>query len=529
MRMSKEMITRGETSLGIEFGSTRIKAVLISDAGALLASGNYDWENTLCDGLWTYTQQEILKGLRSAYAALKADVRTKYGLTLTAVGAIGISAMMHGYLAFDKDDRLLVPFRTWRNTNTEKAAALLTKKLDFNIPLRWSVAHLEQAILNGEPHVPEIAHLNTLAGYVHYLLTGKQVLGVGDASGMFPIDSDAIDYDAEKLAKFDALHEKDGFPWKLREILPQVLPAGAPAGTLTSDGALLLDPDGDLTAGCPLCPPEGDAGTGMTATNSVAARTGNISAGTSVFAMLVLEHPLSKVYPEIDMVTTPDGKPVAMVHCNNCTSDIDAWIRLFDEVLRAFGSNVPKRDLYDRFYAYAMRGAADCDGVTSYNLLAGEPLLGLSTGAPMMFRASDSKFNFANVARSLVFSSFAALKVGMEILTQKEHVRIDTLLGHGGLFKTEKVAQSLIASALGIPVSVLPSASEGGAWGIAILAQFMRLRKPEEALGDYLNRKVFSQIDLRTETPVRADASGFAAYFDRYMKGLAAESALTRD
>ena len=524
--MQDDKLLRGETSLGIEFGSTRIKAVLLDATGELLASGNHEWENSLVDGLWTYSEQEILNGLRSAYAALKKDVAEKYGQTLTNVGAIGISAMMHGYLALNRKNELLVPFRTWRNTNTGEAAALLSRVLDFNIPLRWSVAHLEQAILNGEPHVKDVFFLTTLAGYIHFLLTGKRVLGVGDASGMFPIDSQTLTYDAEKIAAFDRLHEKDGFGWKLREILPGVLSAGEIAGSLTKEGALLIDPEGDLQPGIPLCPPEGDAGTGMTATNSIAPRTGNISAGTSVFAMIVLERPLSKVYPEIDMVTTPDGMPVAMVHCNNCTSDIDAWVRLFGEVLKSFGLDVKKSEIYDRFYAMALEGDADCGGVTSYNLFAGEPLLGLSTGAPMLFRSPSARFTFANTARSLVFSSFAALKAGMGILIEKENVKIERLLGHGGLFKTEKVAQSLIASALGIPVSVLPTASEGGAWGIAILAQFMRLKCPNETLDEYLARKVFSRIEFRTEKPVESDAAGFSAYFERYMEGLSAQRAL---
>ncbi|MBR5410803.1 MAG: ATPase [Clostridia bacterium] len=527
--MKKDRLLRGETSLGIEFGSTRIKAVLLDDDGNLLASGNHEWENTLDNGLWTYSDEAIRNGLRSAYAALKTDVKARYGVTLTTVGVIGISAMMHGYLAFDASDNLLAPFRTWRNTNTGEAAEKLSKELDFNIPLRWSVAHLEQTILNGEAHVKDIAFLTTLAGYIHYLLTGEKVLGVGDASGMFPIDSEKNDYDQKRVDKFNALHINDGFKWDLRGILPKVLAAGDAAGRLTESGARLIDPAGDLKAGVPFCPPEGDAGTGMTATDSIAARTGNISAGTSVFAMLVLEHPLSKVYPEIDMVTTPDGKPVAMVHCNNCTSDIDAWVRLFGEVLRIFGASVKKGELYDAFYAYAMHGESDCGGVVSYNLLAGEPLLGLETGAPMVYRSPDAKFDFANVSRSLLFSSFAALRVGMEILTEKENVKIDKLLGHGGLFKTEKVAQSLIASALGIPVSVMPSASEGGAWGIAILAQYSRLRNKGETLDAYLENRVFSKIAVKTEHPVASDARGFNKYFEEYLRGLSAEKALAEN
>lgn len=526
--MNTQQILNKETSLGIEFGSTRIKAVLLGDDGALLASGCHDWENSLVNGLWTYSETEIREGLRHAYAELKADVEARYGILLTAVGSIGISAMMHGYLAFDRSDRLLTPFRTWRNTNTLAAAEKLTKALDFNIPLRWSVAHLEQAILNGEPHVKEIAFITTLSGYIHYLLTGEKVLGIGDASGMFPIDSRAFDYDAVRLDKFDALHRDDDLPWKLRDILPEVLRAGEIAGTLTEKGAVLLDPAGDLLPGIPLCPPEGDAGTGMVATDSIAAKTGNISAGTSVFAMIVLEKALSKVYPEIDMVTTPDGKPVAMVHCNTCTSDIDAFVRLFGEVLKTFGTEVKKSDLYDAFYACAMRGKPDCGGVVSYNLFAGEPLLGLGTGFPLLFRLQDAVFDLCNVSRSLVYSSFAALKIGMEILTEQEHVSVDKLLGHGGLFKTEKVAQSLISSALEIPVSVMSSASEGGAWGIAILAGYARRKTEGETLDAYLDARVFSGIPVVTEFPKKEDTEGFRTYLGTYKKALSAETALNK-
>lgn len=521
----KEKLLTGETSLGIEFGSTRIKAVLLSDDGNLLAAGNYDWENDLSDGIWTYPLDKVITGLQTAYGILKAEVKEKYGVTLSVIGSVGISAMMHGYLVFDKNGRLLVPFRTWRNTITASAADKLTKALQFNIPQRWSIAHLEQAIINGEPHVKDIAFMTTLSGYVHYLLTGEKVLGVGDASGMFPIDSNINDYHTGMLSTFTALHAQDAFPWTLRGILPKVLTAGEPAGTLTEAGANLLDPAGDLAAGIPFCPPEGDAGTGMTATNSVEIRTGNVSAGTSVFAMIVLEKALSKVYTEIDMVTTPDGKPVAMVHCNNCTSDIDAYVKLILQILRQFGCDKKKSEVYDMLYAAALQGEKDAGGVVSYNLFSGEPLLDLPEGRPMLLRLPDAKFSFENLSRSLVYSSFAALKLGMDILTEQESVSVDKLLGHGGLFKTERVAQTLMASALNVPVAVMSSAAEGGAWGIAILAQYMRKKNAGQSLGDYLNTQVFADAKVSVAVPENADSEGFEAYLRRYVAGIPAAKA----
>ena len=518
----KDMILTAKTSLGIEFGSTRIKAVLLSDDGVLLAAGNFDWENDLVDGIWTYPMEKVICGMQSAYAVLKAQVKEKYGVTLTKIGSVGISAMMHGYLAFDHSDRLLVPFRTWRNTITAEAADKLTKAMGFNIPQRWSIAHLEQAIMNGEPHVKEIAFITTLAGYIHYLLTGEKVLGVGDASGMFPIDSTKNDYNASMLCVYDALHKEEAFPWDLRGILPKVLSAGENAGMLTETGAKLLDPAGDLSAGIPFCPPEGDAGTGMVATNSVEMKTGNVSAGTSVFAMIVLEKALSAVYTEIDMVTTPDGKPVAMVHCNNCTSDIDAYVKLILQLLKTYGCEKKKGEVYDLLYASAMQGEQDAGGVISYNLFSGEPLLNLPEGRPMLIRTPDAAFNFENLSRSLVYSSFAALKIGMDILTEKEHVTVEKLLGHGGLFKTEKVAQSLMASALNVPVAVMSSAAEGGAWGIAILAQYMRKKEEGQSLGAYLNHTVFADAKIAVAAPDPAQREGFEQYLCRYKAGLAA-------
>ena len=528
MEQCRDKLLNGETSLGIEFGSTRIKAVLLADSGELLASGNYDWENDLRDGIWTYPLEKVTAGMQCAYRALKAQTQEKYGVKLTGIGSVGISAMMHGYLAFNKDGELLVPFRTWRNTTTAEAADRLTSLFGFNIPQRWSIAHLEQAIINGEPHVKDIAFLTTLSGYVHYLLTGEKVLGVGDASGMFPIDSEALDYNGDMLAAYNKLHEKDGFPRKLQEILPRVKNAGEAAGALTAEGAALLDPAGDLTAGIPFCPPEGDAGTGMTATNSVRVKTGNVSAGTSVFAMVVLEKPLSKVYTEIDMVTTPDGMPVAMVHCNNCTGDIDAFVRVFGSLLDAFGCEHKKYELYDKLYEMAMTADKDAGGVLSYNLLSGEPLLGLAEGRPMLLRTPDASFTLQNLCRSLVYSSFAALKLGMDILTEKEHVSIDRLLGHGGLFKTPGAAQTLMASALNVPVAVMSSAAEGGAWGIAILARYMRKKEAGESFPDYLDNKVFAGAGVSVIAPDEEERSGFDAYLKNYINGIGAAAAAVK-
>ena len=525
MESIKSTIENAKTALGIEFGSTRIKAVLIGENHELLASGSHDWENELKDSVWTYSEESILKGLQDSYRKLSNDVKEKYGITLKKVGAIGISAMMHGYLAFDKEDNLLVPFRTWRNTITEEAAEKLTKLFSFNIPQRWSIAHLQQAILNGEEHVKDIEYFTTLAGFVHKLLTGENVLGVGDASGMFPIDSKTGPYNAEMAKKFDEYNKESAFKKGILSALPKVLSAGQCAGSLTEEGAKILDPSGELESGIPVCPPEGDAGTGMTATNSVAAGTGNVSAGTSVFAMIVLEKELSDVYIEIDMVTTPDGLPTAMVHCNNCCGDIDAWVKLFGEVMASFKIEKPKYELYDMLYHMALEADKDCGGVLTYNLFSGEPILETAQGRPMLIRKPDAKFSFKNLARSLVYSSFATLKIGMDILTENEGVKIKKLLGHGGLFKTKGVAQSLLASALGVPVSVMPSAGEGGAWGIAILADFMKNKEEGEKLCDYLNNKVFASAEISTEMPKDDDAAGFKEYIKEYINSVAVQKA----
>ena len=524
---TKQTIIEGRTALGIELGSTRIKAVLIDDTPAPVAQGSFEWENRLEDGVWTYSLNEVWTGLQRSFSDLRRDVECRYGVALTTVGSLGISGMMHGYLVFDSQDRQLVPFRTWRNTITEPAAEKLTAQFNFNIPQRWSIAHLYQAILNGEPHVKDIGFITTLAGYVHWRLTGKKALGIGDASGMFPIDSTTNDYNEGMIEQFNRLVAPQGFGWKLRDILPKVICAGTVTGTLSEEGTGLLDPEGRLKAGIPLCPPEGDAGTGMVATNSVAERTGNISAGTSIFAMIVLEKALSKVWTEIDMVTTPTGKPVAMVHCNNCTSDLDAWVRLFKETVELAGARIDKGALYDRLYNKALEGEADCGGILSYNYYSGEPITALESGRPLLLRMPDSRFSLANFMRSILFAAMGTLKIGMDILSEKEQVRLDQLLGHGGLFKTKEVGQRLMAAALNVPVAVMESAGEGGAWGIALLAAYMLRKQANETLENYLAQRVFAgNTGVRME-PNPEDVRGFETFITRYTAGLPIERAAT--
>ncbi len=519
----QEKISQGKICLGIELGSTRIKATLIDDTFSPVASGSHGWENRLENGYWTYSLDDIHSGIKSCYADLKKEVSEKYGVKLEKIGAIGISAMMHGYMAFDKEDKLLVPFRTWRNTTTEKAASELTGLFGFNIPQRWSIAHLYQAILNNEPHISEIDHINTLAGYILFLLTGKRVVGVGEASGMFPIKDGG--FNEEMLDKFGKAAADHGFNKDIRKVLPEVMSAGEDGGTLTEEGALFLDPAGDLKAGVPLCPPEGDAGTGMAATNAVLPKTGNISAGTSVFSMLVLEKDLEGVYPEIDIVTTPDGAPVAMVHCNNCCSELDAWVKIFGEVLTLSGHEVNKPQLYDMLYNNALKGDTDCGGVIVYNYLSGEPVTAVEKGRPMYFRTPDGKMNLANFFRSQIYSSVAALKSGMDILFEKEHVAAQQFTGHGGLFKTEGVAQQFVADALNTPVSVMKTAGEGGSWGIALLAAYT-LDSKGKSLADWLDSEVFSDMEKKTAQPDEKGSHGFAEYMKRYNVGLAAEKKL---
>lgn len=518
-------IRRGNTSLGIEFGSTRIKAVLVDSDNNPVAAGGHGWENRLDNNIWTYTQEDIWNGLQDCYAKLKRNVKEQYGETLTTVGAIGFSGMMHGYLAFDEKGKLLVPFRTWRNTMTERAAAELSELFRFNIPQRWSIAHLYQAILNGEEHVKDVRFFTTLAGYIHWKMTGKKAVGIGEAAGMFPIDSEKKDFHTGMMAGFDKLVSGRGYPWKLGEILPEVLVAGESAGVLTEEGAKLLDTEGDLQPGIPLCPPEGDAGTGMAATNSVAVRTGNVSAGTSVFAMVVLEKELSGYYEEIDMVTTPSGEPVAMVHCNNCTSDLNAWVNLFGECLNTFGIDADTDILYGNLYRKALEGDPDCGGLLAYNYFSGESITGFEEGRPLFVRRPDSRFNLANFMRVHLFTSLGALRNGMDILMKRENVQLDKMLGHGGLFKTEGVGQRIMAAAIDTPVYVMETAGEGGAWGIALLASYMKNKRADESLADYLSRKVFHGEEGSRVEPDRDDAEGFEKFMERYNAGLQVERA----
>ncbi len=511
--------------LGLELGSTRIKAVLIDESHTPIASGDHEWENRLENGIWTYSLEDIWTGLRDCYSKLAADVKAKYGVKLTKVGAIGFSAMMHGYMAFDKEGNLLVPFRTWRNGITGPAAEELTELFQYNIPQRWSIAHLYQAILNGEEHVKDIAFFTTLAGYIHWQLTGEKVLGMGDASGMFPIDLETKDYDAEKIAKFDALVADRHYPWKLRDILPKALMAGERGGVLTAAGARLLDESGALEAGVPVCPPEGDAGTGMAATNSVEKGTGNVSAGTSIFAMVVLEKELSKVHPEIDLVTTPDGSLVGMVHASNCTSDLNAWVGLFREFAESIGVNLDMDTLFGTLYRKALEGDSDCGGLLSYGYLSGEHITGVSEGRPLFVRSPESRFNLANFMRANLFTALGALKVGTDILLKEENVKLDSILGHGGLFKTKGVGQRFLAAALDTPVSVMETAGEGGPWGMALLASYMIHKDEGESLGDFLAKKVFAGNKGEEMKPDPREVEGFEKFIERYKKGIAIEKA----
>ncbi|MGI6107583.1 MAG: xylulokinase [Lachnospiraceae bacterium] len=521
----RETISAGKAVLGIEFGSTRIKAVLNDEEGKPIAQGSHEWENRLENGVWTYSLDDIWTGLQDCYADLQKDVRGRYGEEIRKLAAIGFSAMMHGYMVFDKEGSLMVPFRTWRNTMTGEAAAKLTELFRFNIPQRWSIAHLYQAILNGEDHVSRIDYMTTLAGYIHWKMTGRRVVGVGEASGMFPIDSSTGYYNREMLNKFDELTASHHYPWKVEEILPGVLTAGENAGTLTEEGARLLDVSGTLEPGCPLCPPEGDAGTGMAATNSVAQRTGNVSAGTSVFAMVVLEKPLKKVHPELDIVTTPDGADVAMVHCNNCTSDLNAWVGLFRELLEMYGVPADMNTLYGRLYTNALSGEKDGGGLLAYNYFSGEPVTGFEEGRPLFVRKPDAKLNLANFMRVHLYSSLAALKSGLDILLKEENVRVDRVTGHGGLFKTKGVGQSILAAAMDTPVTVMETAGEGGAWGIALLAGYMISRKEGQSLADYLNTRIFAGNSGTTVAPDPEDVKGFDDFMKVYKAGLPIEHA----
>lgn len=525
IRMGKDQtdIIRGEAVLGIELGSTRIKAVLIDKGHRVLSSGSFAWENRLENGIWTYSLEEVWKGVQSCYADLKANVMREYGVKLQRIASMGISAMMHGYLVFDDQERLLAPFRTWRNINANKAAALLSEELAYNIPDRWSVAHLYQCVLDGEEHVGAIRFMTTLAGYVHWKLSKEKVLGIGDASGMFPIDTAKGDYHRGMLTRFSKMIENRAYPWKIEEILPKVLLAGEAAGRLTPEGARLIDPSGDLEAGIPLCPPEGDAGTGMVATDSVAVRTGNISAGTSIFAMLVLEKELSRPYREVDMVTTPDGHAVAMVHANNCTSDINAWVAVFEEFLGAYGVEADREKLFSTLFSQVLESDKDCGGLLSYGYLSGESITRIDEGRPLFVRKPNARFTLANFMRSHLYSALGALRIGMDILTENEGIGIDKIYGHGGLFRTKDVGQRIMAAGMNMPVSLMETAGEGGPWGIAVLAAYMVYKEEKEKLPEYLNEKVFSRNQEVCVQPDPEDVEGFRAFMKSYVAGLAIE------
>lgn len=518
------LIEQGDAVLGIELGSTRIKAVLIDPEGQPIASGGHGWENTLKDGVWTYQLDEVWEGLQAAVAELRGNVEARYSVGLARLKGMGVSAMMHGYLVLDAEGEALVPFRTWRNNITGAAAEALTDLFQYPIPQRWSIAHLYQAILNGEPHVGDIALATTLAGYVHWKLTGRRVMGIGEASGMFPIDIEAQDFNTERMERFDAKVADRAYGWKLRDIYPEVLAAGAEAGVLTEAGARLLDPSGALEAGVPLCPPEGDAGTGMVATNSVETRTGNVSAGTSVFAMLVLEKDLTKLHRDIDLVTTPDGKLVGMAHANNCTSDLNAWMALFGEAAQALGASASESELYERLLPLALAGEADGGGLLSYGYISGEHVTGFSEGRPLFVRASDSRFTLANFMRTQLYSALCAMRTGLDILTQEEGVEVDEIRGHGGFFKTPGVGQRIMAAATKTPISLLATAGEGGAWGIALLAAYRVQKRDGQSLVDFL-KPVFADSISEALAPDPADVAGFEQFFERYRSGLAIERA----
>jgi sugar (pentulose or hexulose) kinase len=521
----KRAIVNKETIIGIELGSTRIKTVLIWTDNSPIASGSHDWENSYKDNIWTYSLDEVWKGVQSSYQKMREDVEERYGVSIKAVKAIGFSGMMHGYMVFDKKGKLLTPFRTWRNNITGQAADALTGLFDYPIPQRWSIAHLYQAVLNSEEHVKDIDFMTTLAGYIHWKLTGRKVMGIGEASGVFPIDTENRGYNRRMIEQFNDLIESKEYPWQLEKILPEVLTAGEEAGNLTKEGAKILDTSGELQAGIPLCPPEGDAGTGMVATNSISIRKGNVSAGTSVFAMIVLERALSKAYPEIDLVTTPDGKIVAMVHSNNCTSDYDAWINLFGEAVKVLGNEVSKSDLYDKLLGMALKGDRDCGGLLAYGYISGEHITHFQEGRPLFVRLPNSRFNLANFMRVNLFTALGALRTGMDILLDKEKVRVEEILGHGGFFKTSGVGQKIMAAAVNVPISVMETAGEGGAWGIALLASYMVDRKKNGALDDFLNNRVFTGKKGEKVLPHPDDVAGFDKFMELYNKGLPVERA----
>ena len=525
---AKSTIEAGKAILGIELGSTRIKAVLIDQENKPIAQGSHTWENQLVDGLWTYSIEAIWSGLQDCYADLRTNVKNAYGIEIETLAAIGVSAMMHGYMPFNKKEEILVPFRTWRNTNTGRAAAALSELFVYNIPLRWSISHLYQAILDNEAHVNEIDFLTTLAGYVHWQITGEKVLGIGDASGMLPIDPTTHNYSAEMVAKFNKLIAPKEYNWKLEDILPKVLSAGENAGVLTPKGSKKLDASGHLKAGIPVCPPEGDAGTGMVATNAVKQRTGNVSAGTSSFSMIVLEKELSKPYEMIDMVTTPDGSLVAMVHCNNCTSDLNAWVNLFKEYQELLGIPVDMDEIYSKLYNIALTGDTDCGGLLSYNYISGEPVTGLADGRPLFVRSANDKFNLANFMRTHLYASVGVLKIGNDILFNEEKIKVDRITGHGGLFRTKGVGQRILAAAINSPISVMETAGEGGAWGIALLGSYLVNNEKKQSLTDFLDESVFVGDAGIEVSPTPEDVAGFNAYIENYKAGLPIEEAAVK-
>ena len=525
---AKSTIEEGKAILGIELGSTRIKAVLIDQENKPIAQGSHTWENQLVDGLWTYSIEAIWSGLQDCYADLRTNVKNAYGIEIETLAAIGVSAMMHGYMPFNKKEEILVPFRTWRNTNTGRAAAALSELFVYNIPLRWSISHLYQAILDNESHVNEIDFLTTLAGYVHWQITGEKVLGIGDASGMLPIDPTTHNYSAEMVAKFNKLIAPKEYNWKLEDILPKVLSAGENAGVLTPEGSKKLDASGHLKAGIPVCPPEGDAGTGMVATNAVKQRTGNVSAGTSSFSMIVLEKELSKPYEMIDMVTTPDGSLVAMVHCNNCTSDLNAWVNLFKEYQELLGIPVDMDEIYSKLYNIALTGDTDCGGLLSYNYISGEPVTGLADGRPLFVRSANDKFNLANFMRTHLYASVGVLKIGNDILFNEEKIKVDRITGHGGLFRTKGVGQRILAAAINSPISVMETAGEGGAWGIALLGSYLVNNEKKQSLADFLDESVFVGDAGIEVSPTPEDVAGFNAYIENYKAGLPIEEAAVK-
>lgn len=519
-----DTIAGGHAVMGMELGSTRIKAVLIGRDNSPLAIGEHKWENSQVNGIWTYGLSEVWAGIAEAYADIRKDVRQKYGVEMNSLAACGLSGMMHGYLVFDAHDEILVPFRTWRNNITGQAAKELTALLQYPIPQRWSIAHLHQAVLSGEDHVENIRFITTLSGYVHWKLTGKKVLGIGDASGMFPVSTDTHTFDANRMTKYEAHIAHRGYPWTLSGILPTVAAVGSEGGRLTEEGAKLLDPSGALQPGIPLCPPEGDAGTGMAATNSVRVQTGSVSAGTSVFAMLVLEKELSRVYEEIDLVATPDGKLVGMAHSNNCTSDYDAWIALFGQAARALGMEVPTPQLYDTLLELALQGDSDCGGLLAYGYLSGEHLTGFSEGRPLFVRRPESLLTIENFMRTHLFTSLCALRTGLDVLMDNEGVQVKEIRGHGGFFKTAHVGQRIMAAATRIPVSLLETAGEGGAWGMALLAAYLIRENRELSLPDYLDAALDGGVG-EALPPDPKDVEGFNVFFERYHRGLNIEAA----